>query len=177
MMNDLIEIDAESGRVLRRFPNEMDPGQMAFSADGRWIVGHVHSPNRPHSFGGTSLVLLDRASLAVVRKWCPAGMETPLDQISSDPDTDEAEDEPDSPFDSWSLGTIAFSPDSRRVAWSRAGKRHCVEIADVATGRVLSRISFTSACRAIEFSSDGRQLATGHHDTTISLWGLPDASQ
>ena len=83
-------------------------------------------------------------------------------------------------------GPIVFSPDGHRVAssgyvydsdWNSA--RNFVEVRRVPELSVSGVIELPSNTRAIEFSSDGKLLATALGDTTVVVWDLehlPDAA-
>lgn len=67
---------------------------------------------------------------------------------------------------------MTFSPDSKRLAWSRAGTRNGIDIADVSNDRVIMSIPVESLCLCLEFSPDGKQIAAGYEDSTASVWDL-----
>ena len=65
---------------------------------------------------------------------------------------------------------LAFSPDGTRlVSASRSGE--LARVRDATTGEVIaSLVGHSLAVRSVDFSLDGRVLATGSTDGTIRLW-------
>jgi len=68
---------------------------------------------------------------------------------------------------------MALSPDGRTLALSLSDKL-TVELWDVATGKTRAILTgFSDFVGSLAFSPDGRTLATGSVDHTISLWDVP----
>jgi RNA polymerase sigma factor (sigma-70 family) len=73
---------------------------------------------------------------------------------------------------------LAFSPDSRTLAWAGSiaqadGVVHAVELFDVASGKHLRSLGETRTGKkitAFTFSPDGRTLAAGNAEGLIELW-------
>jgi len=67
---------------------------------------------------------------------------------------------------------MLFSPNDRLLAI--AGQDSWLAVIDVTTGSELFRNDRLRArIRALTFSPDGARLATGHEDSTITLWEIP----
>jgi WD40 repeat protein len=71
----------------------------------------------------------------------------------------------------WAALTVAFSPDSRRLA-SAAGDSHIKELRvwEVSTGFDLLSLPGATAPKSVSFSPDGKTLASGGEDGSITLW-------
>jgi WD40 repeat protein/serine/threonine protein kinase len=68
---------------------------------------------------------------------------------------------------------LAFRPHSKELASaSSAGADSTVRLWDTDTGATLLTVPGPSAFLAVAFSSDGKRLALGSADRTITLWGL-----
>lgn len=85
------------------------------------------------------------------------------------------------PEDKSDLQAVAWSPDGSRVAVSAATPElfhpGMLEIRNARTLQVELRIAaHDNDIRAIEFSPDGRFLATASHDRTAKLWSVEDWS-
>jgi WD domain, G-beta repeat len=71
-------------------------------------------------------------------------------------------------------GTLAFSPDSRSLAWS-GWRQPSLHLLELATGK--ERIRFDGhkgRVASLAFSADGRNLVSGSDDTTALVWDLRD---
>jgi WD40 repeat protein len=167
----LSEFDTRTGRRLRERPIVENAGPAIVSPNGRWL-GTSESVRSPDGKFPAKVLLRDRATLEVAREW---PVRNPRKGPPSD---DEDDDENDSTrprrAQTWFVAQngIAFSPDSTRLAWSRVGASHAIDIVDVEVERVTTTIPVDSPCVSLDFSPDCRRLATGHADTTISVWDL-----
>ncbi|MDB5392198.1 MAG: TonB domain/peptidase domain protein [Planctomycetaceae bacterium] len=166
--NVLHEFDTSTGEPRRSVPARGD-SQIALSADGRWLATTEHlkffDPQSPR------VILRDRATLEIVRTWQvvdPLGPRARAKPADAPMNEQVAPPEPSL----FSFGAMEFSPDSKQLAWSRYGTRNAIDVADVESGTMTSLIPLPSACRSLTFSPDGTRLATGHDDTTVSLWQL-----
>jgi WD40 repeat protein len=78
------------------------------------------------------------------------------------------------------LNDAAFSPDGLLVAGAGNGRDRAVHVWDARTGLQLYALRHDGAVLAVDFSPNGRFLATGSADGTARLWsvagGLPLAS-
>ncbi|MDB5390120.1 MAG: repeat protein [Planctomycetaceae bacterium] len=70
------------------------------------------------------------------------------------------------------ISPLAFSPDSKSVAYYTFGNSCSIEVANVQTGEVTIRIPDVSRCDAFQFSPDGKQLASALTNSSILLWDL-----
>jgi WD40 repeat protein len=80
------------------------------------------------------------------------------------------------------IGEVAFSPDSRRIALVDG---QGVQVHDLITGRRIAQFdapdvacegplgSVTGGGGPLAFSPDGKTLATGHRDGSVTLWQIP----
>src|SRR5262249_37186299 len=70
------------------------------------------------------------------------------------------------------LFAVAFTPDSRRVVWSR-GETLCVK--DLETGKEIARFSVRGErySGGVAISPDGRRVLWGGSDGTVRLWEVP----
>ena len=70
----------------------------------------------------------------------------------------------------YTVSSVAFSPDGKRVA--SGSHDHTICVWDVETGAVISGPfeGHSSAVRSVAFSPDGKRVASGSHDNTIRVW-------
>jgi tetratricopeptide (TPR) repeat protein len=71
---------------------------------------------------------------------------------------------------------VAFTPDARRVVWSR-GETLCVK--DLETGKEIARFSVRGErvfSGGVAISPDGRRVLWGGSDGTVRLWEVPAAA-
>lgn len=66
---------------------------------------------------------------------------------------------------------LTFSPDGKHLVFANSGRPWLVKVWDIATGK-LSHVlrGHTAAIQAIEYSPDGKYIATAGHDQTIRVW-------
>jgi WD40 repeat protein len=74
------------------------------------------------------------------------------------------------------LGSVAWSPDGRRVA--RGNQDGTVQVFEAATGKeVAKREGKQGAVQSLALSPDGRLLASGGANGTVLLWEIPEAEK
>jgi RNA polymerase sigma factor (sigma-70 family) len=72
------------------------------------------------------------------------------------------------------VGTLAFSPDGRMLAWS-GWQQPRIHLLELATGKERHHFDGHKArVTSLTFSSDGRTLISGSEDTTAIVWDLTD---
>ncbi|HEY3963262.1 MAG TPA: WD40 repeat domain-containing protein [Planctomycetaceae bacterium] len=123
-----------------------------------------------------NVVLRDLATLEVVREWPVSDPGNDLntavpDPVNSDgPNDGKKSPKPPISFVAQNDTGIVFSPDSKLLAWSRLGAQPGIDIVEIQQDRVLASIPVESPCWCLEFSPDGSLIASGHSDSTISVW-------
>ncbi|MFP6616388.1 MAG: hypothetical protein VCB26_08290 [Candidatus Hydrogenedentota bacterium] len=173
---ELFEFETATGRRLRDIPIDKYSEPLAISPDGRWIASGENIRDANGDSIASRIVLRDRMSLKVVREWPvrdPRVINTPafLNRGQTDRQRDVKNDRKSSTwFVAQNDNGMAFSPDSKWLAWSRIGPRPAIDIVDVSSERPFASIPFPSSCWCLEFSADGTSIATGHSDTTVSIW-------
>lgn len=167
---ELIEFDPQTGARRRSVPAKVEPYTVAMSPDGRWIAADEAVLDPARQFVGSNLLLFERATLKLAHRWRLSDDGKFHDLIGLK-DAAELDDELRS---RWQVRSMAFSPDSSRLAIVRRYGTTFVDVLDLATARVVNRFPIESVGVCLEFSPDGQRLAIGHHDTTVSLWSLPE---
>jgi WD40 repeat protein len=68
--------------------------------------------------------------------------------------------------------SVAFAPDSRRLAWG--GTDATVKVADANTGQIVETLhGHTGWVNSVAFSPDGQQIASASADGTVKIWTAP----
>src|SRR5262249_5951488 len=71
----------------------------------------------------------------------------------------------------YSVWSVAWSPDGRRLASGAVFSDTVARVWDAATGRKLTELrGHTFGITSVAFAPDGRTLATGSQDGTFRLW-------
>jgi WD40 repeat protein len=171
----LYEFETSTGKRLRQVPVNRETAPLVISPDDHWIAGGQIRREADGGITGVSIVLRDRKTLEVVREWpvgdprrADAGASDPAE--ADDPDNGATGRKPPISFVSQNDNGIAFSPDSTLLAWSRLGGRAGVDIVEIQGEQLLASIPVESPCWCVEISPDGKRIATGHSDSTISVW-------
>jgi WD40 repeat protein len=72
--------------------------------------------------------------------------------------------------------SVAFVPDSRRLAWG--GSDATVKVADATTGQVLETLhGHTGWVNSVAFSPDGGQISSASADGTVKIWKAPPVAE
>ena len=146
--------DVASGQELRTLsthhPDDSNSHgvlDMLFSPDGRMLVSVFESFSDSTSNFIFYMDLWDTASGKHMRTW-----------------------------NNYWLWGVAFSPDSKMLAWGTSNvywKDNNVIVSDAASGRVVHTLSgHERRVNSVAFSPDGKTLASGSDDYTIKLWDV-----
>ena len=168
---ELFEYDARTGKLLRQEPFDRDIRALAISPDQRWLAAAEmqRGPNMvPIS---TRIVLRDRSTLKIVREWPVSDPREAISSLTIDvPANDRPTRAPRVSYAPEYENGLVFSPDSKFLASTRLGTRSGIDIVDIQQDRLHASITVDSPCRCLEFTADGTLLASGHIDSTISVW-------
>ncbi|MFN0055625.1 MAG: WD40 repeat domain-containing protein [Planctomycetales bacterium] len=173
----LFELDTATGKELRQTPFFPDANPLVLSPDGRWLATAYTRRDDEGNGTGMKIRLMQRGTFQVEREWDVVDPHKTDSANHAKPDSDNP-DEPKRPpqpptvWESHCDQGIAFSPDSTLLAWSRMGPRNGIDIVDLRRQQILASIPVESPAGCLEFSPDGAQLASGHHDSTTSIWNL-----
>jgi WD40 repeat protein len=124
-------------------------------APGRTDKGHPHFAVHPD---GTSVLLRKAADGKQVVEWWDLRADPPVKKQTLDP--------------GGFVDRVALSGDGKRAATATAD---AVLVWDLAAGRPLLRVAHDQLggrLQALEFSPDGRRLATANDRGDVKLWGL-----
>ena len=144
----LFEFDASTGLLRRPIPTLHYVRDFSMSPDRQWLATVENLPPDPNGDIPTEYLLVVRnlATLQVSHQFADARR--------------------------WSNQTIAFSPDSRLLAFLGKHDSPRIDIVDLQTGILTARIDGAPQCTALQFSPNSRFLASAHDNTTIMLWDL-----
>jgi WD40 repeat protein len=82
------------------------------------------------------------------------------------------------PASSWSVQSVAISPDSKTLAngngYGPNIENETLKIWNLETGKLIRSISVSAKIRAVAFSSDGKIIISGCEDNTIKLFNSND---
>ncbi|MBC8115278.1 MAG: hypothetical protein H7062_12915, partial [Candidatus Saccharimonas sp.] len=162
----LSEFAAKSGKRLRQVSIHPRTIPLAVSADGRWLAAGESRRNEQGEVTSTAIVLRDRATLKTVREW-PVSDPRDVAAAGADPGR-----KPRISFIGENDNGMIFSPDSKFLAWSRTDAHSGIDIVEVEHDRLHTSIPVESPCWCLDFSPDGKQIASGHADSTASVWDL-----
>jgi WD40 repeat protein len=74
------------------------------------------------------------------------------------------------------ITSVAFAPDSRRLAWG--GTDATVKVADADTGQIFETLhGHTGWVTSVAFSPDGQQIASASADGTVKIWKASPAAE
>ncbi len=142
---------------------------LAFSADGRWMI--------TSSWDNTARLWESETGRELARLAEPAGVGETA-QIWESPPHQGAPLQHEGP-----VTAVAFSPNGKWLA--TAGRDRAARLWETATGRETARLAHPEEVTQLAFSPDGRLLATGMGDdrqdkqrpTTVGLWEVPSGSR
>lgn len=162
--SQLFEFDTQTGKRLRQIPVDRETTPLTVSPDGRWIAAGEGRRDQDGQATSAVVVLRDRATLKVVREW-PVRNPRPPAANAEDPKQKRR-------IATVGHNGLAFSPDSQFLAWSRIDSQSGIDIAEITSNPIRGSIPVESLCRTLKFSPDGNRIASGHADSTISVWDL-----
>jgi len=145
--------DAATGRKTRehslpscKYPNTYHAYKAALSPDGRLLAMEYQLKEEKQSY---LLILMDLTTGQVIHRF---------DKSPSYP-----------------VRLLAFSPDSRMLAWIGFFADETIRLLETATGRERRRLAgHRGPSTALDFSADGRRLLSGCNDSTALVWDLHD---
>lgn len=143
----VVVLDLESGDEIWR-GQHTTARRLAWSSDGKWIASVSYNED-----------VADRNTL----KLWNANTGECVQTISTD----------------YTLLSVAISPDSRFVAAPLVGEvRHDVVLWEIPTGRLVQRLEgHMSLVWDMDFSPDGRRLATANWDGATRIWNVHTGSE
>jgi WD40 repeat protein len=121
----------------------VEPRKLDYSPDGRFLVV-IDARGE--------VVLVDPATNRVVRQWQahPPQLENNHHQNN---------------------GAVCFTPDSKSVI-TYGTRANAARVWDVATGTLRFALEHRGTCREVQFSADGKLVATASFDNTARVWEL-----
>jgi WD40 repeat protein len=75
---------------------------------------------------------------------------------------------------SWMMRDVKYSQDSLYIATAATDK---VKIWEVSSGRLVSVLQHEQNLRTVEFSPDGKHIATGSRDSTARIWNIVSGAE
>lgn len=164
----IFEFDTISGQLLRQSPVSNGAEPLVISPNGRWIANGETYRDERGSILSSAVVLRDRKSLAIVREWSVADPHlAAFEQVLVN---GIARRNGEASRLAQNGQGMAFSQDSRMLAWSRVDARPGVDIVEIDRDQLMASIPMESDCSCVRFSADGLGLATGHSDSTATVW-------
>lgn len=170
--HDFFEFDISTGQQRRGEHFDRAVDALAVSEDGSWIVTGEREDPEDGIVQSTKIVLRDRATLKIVREW-PV-----IDLQDLEPSTidnsernkvDVLKERQRNPTIVPSVG-VAFSPDSKSIAWSRVGTHFAIDVARIDEAQPCASVPLDSQSWCFQFSPDGSKIASGGVDSTVSVW-------
>lgn len=178
---DFFEFDIATGKQRRKLKFERKILALDASEDGNWVATAEGETAPGNSEPSIVIVLRDRASLKAVRQWpvIDAQVVKPSENNAAEGAKVRNEDLRKRHRRQASIAEssgLVFSQDSKYLAWSRIGPHYGIDVAHIDLDRLVTTIPLESASWCLQFSPDGNELATGHYDSTVSLWDWKHAS-
>jgi WD40 repeat protein len=150
----LFSLRTPDGEYLHVSSRWSDRWPVWFSGDGRLLAGRLGIVAGKRAGAIDTLAVWEVASGSVLARFPRAGV----------------------------ISEVAFSPDSRRIALVDG---QGVRVHDLVTGKAVARFEapdvaceppiggVTSGGGPLAFAPDGKTLATGHRDGSVTLWSVP----
>ncbi|HLJ55705.1 MAG TPA: WD40 repeat domain-containing protein, partial [Chthonomonadaceae bacterium] len=172
--------DTATGKALHRWKEDGDARAAAFSPDGSRIAVGLSGNGKPgravirdtESGRPLQTLALDHAVWDIAFSHNGKLLATNGDRVQI------WDAETGAPKEDYGPGgpALVFSPDDTRICysrWAETGKPAAVEVLDLSTGMVLFPLAAQTGpgqVRALAWSADGSEIATGGDDRIVRVW-------